>query len=105
ERHLAFALVVDVDDHAVASDQQNTSGEDVALAGSAQALFHQRLEFIVSSLQLFGQSFLHFEREPFEDNRGYQQSIQPGEFGFKSFLRRRGARYALASSPPLRSRS
>src|ERR1700736_2371528 len=41
ERHLPFALVVDVDDHAVACDQKDRSGQYVTRAGSPEALFHQ----------------------------------------------------------------
>ena len=48
-----------VDDDAVAGYQQDPSHEHVAGSRSLQALFHQRLEFIVASAQFIGQSFLH----------------------------------------------
>src|SRR6266851_9230 len=41
ERHLPFALIVDVDDHTVARDQEDRSGQYITRAGSLEALFHQ----------------------------------------------------------------
>ena len=59
ERDLPFALVVDVDDDAVARDQKHSSNQHIAGTGSLQTLFHQRLKVIFSSAHLFRQRFLH----------------------------------------------
>ena len=60
ERNLTLALVVDVDDDAIACDEQNPADEHIAGTGSFEALFHQRLKIIVASAHLlFGQNFLH----------------------------------------------
>src|SRR5579872_3044468 len=60
ERNLSLALVVDVDDDAVACDEQNPADQHIAGTRRLQALFHQRLKIIVASAHLlFGQNFLH----------------------------------------------
>src|SRR6516165_1680568 len=59
ERDLAFALVIDVNDYVIAGDQKNCAGQHIAGPGGAQALFHQRLEIIRSSVCSFRQLFLH----------------------------------------------
>jgi hypothetical protein len=77
EWNLSLALVVDVDDDAIACNQQNPADEYIAGTGSFQALFHQRLKIIVASAHLlFGQNFLHLV-ETFRGDFGTVRSLQP----------------------------
>src|ERR1700677_107721 len=67
ERHLAFALVIDINYDVVASDQENCAGKYITWTRGVQALLHQRLEIIRSSVRLFGQIFLHLLWDLFQD--------------------------------------
>src|SRR5581483_7284685 len=59
ERNLPFALVVDIDDYAIAADEEDGAEQHVTGTRCVQRLFHQRLEVIGASVRLRRRLFLH----------------------------------------------